>query len=96
VIIEKVITIKCKTPSYGLRVLHVNEKFQILSNLDPIDIKLSEASDAFAKMNYSKSFSISTTSYKNEKVYWISSDDGEWLLDFIDYSILWKVDKHYE
>jgi hypothetical protein len=96
VITEKIMTIKCKTPSYGFRVLHINEKYQIISSLDPNEIKLSEASDAFMKMNYSRTFNISTTSYKTENVYWISSDEGEWLLDFIDYSILWKVDKHYE
>jgi len=96
VIIEKVVTLQCNTPSYGLRILHVNEKYQIISSLDPDQISLSEASAAFASMNYAKTFSISTTSYKNMNVYWISSDDGEWLLDFNNYSILWKVDKNYE
>ena len=95
-IIDKVMTLECETPMYGLRILYVNEKYQILSSIDPNEIKLSEASSAFTAMNYSTSFSISTTTYKNEIVYWISSDDGEWLLDFIDYSILWKVDKNYE
>jgi len=96
VIVEKVITLKCKTPSYGFRVLHVNDKYQIISSLDPEVIKLSEASAAFAEINASISFTISTTSYQNENVYWVNSDDGEWLLDFNDYSILWKVDKNYE
>lgn len=95
-ITDKVMTLECKTPLYGLRVLYVNEKYQILTSIDPNEIKLSEASSVFTAMNNSTSFSISTTTYKNEIVYWISSDDGEWLLDFIDYSILWKVDKNYE
>jgi len=95
-IIDKVMTLECETPMYGLRVLYVNEKYQIITSIDPNEIKLSDASSAFTAMNNSTSFSISTTTYKNEIVYWISSDDGEWLLDFIDYSILWKVDKNYE
>jgi hypothetical protein len=95
-IIEKVITLKCKTPAYGIRVLHVNVKYQVISSLDPSDIKLSEASAAFTALNTSSSFTISTTNYKNENVYWVVSDEEEWLLNFDDYSILWKVDKNYE
>jgi hypothetical protein len=95
-IVENVITLKCKTPAYGIRIFHVNVKYQIISSLDPYDIKLSEASAAFASLNAVSSFRISTTSYKNKNVYWVDSDDGEWLLDFNDYSILWKVDKNYE
>lgn len=95
-LVEKVITLNCTATGNEEIILHVNEKYQILSTLTLNEVHLTEASDAFRALELTQNFSISTTYYKDKNVYWISSENGEWLLDINDYAILWKVDKNYD
>lgn len=95
-ITDQVITLKCQSPVFGDRVYHLNTKYQILGQLNPGNIKVSDARRAFIAQTGITDFKVTITYYENESVYWVTSGHQEWLLDINDFTILWKVDKTYE
>lgn len=93
---DKVITLKCKSPVFGDRIYHFNDRYQILGQLNPGNIKVSDARRAFIAQTGITDFKVTITYYDQNSVYWVTSGHQEWLLDIDDYTILWKVDKNYD
>ena len=97
VIIQKrVISVQCSRPNAQGQILHFDESLQLLGRMNADAVKYQNALDKFKQVTGIELAEISLTLYKNESVYLVKTLTQEWLLDFDDYSILWKVDKKYD
>lgn len=96
IIQQTVISVKCHRADTHDQVFHLDESMQLLGRVNADQIMYQNALSAFKQKTGIEEADISITLYKNESVYWVQTLTQEWLLDFDDYSILWKVDKNYE
>jgi len=96
IIQQTVISVKCQKAGALDQVFYLNESMQLLGRVNADLIKYQIALSAFKKNTGIEEAVISITLYKNKSVYWVKTLTQEWLLDFDDYSILWKVDKNYD
>lgn len=96
VIEQKVITVQCTGPMMGVRILHLNEKAQVIAGLSLEEVHYPMANQTFKTLTNILDFETSLTYYHGESVYWIQSQNTEWLMKMQDYTILWKVEKNDE
>lgn len=93
---QNVISVKCQRLNDADQILHLDESLQLLGRMNADAVKYPDALTSFKQNTGIQDAEISITLYKNRSVYWIKSSTLEWLLDFKDYTILWKVDKNYD
>ncbi len=95
-IVQKVISVKCSRTGELEQIIHFDESLKLLGRMSAASVKYQDALNTFERITGIKQAEISLTLYKNKSVYWVNTLTQEWLLNFDDYSILWKVDKKYE
>ncbi|KAF0226682.1 MAG: hypothetical protein FD133_1359 [Erysipelotrichaceae bacterium] len=96
IIQQRIISVKCSRPNAQDQILHMDESLQLLGRMNADAVKYQNALDRFKQVAGIEQAEISLTLYRNKSVYWVKTLTQEWLLDFHDYSILWKVDKKYD